>query len=233
MKSSGGTSRSRPFLSCNCASARPSDRATGPRDCRAAELGPGVAGDKSGSLSTHSMCHSESRRHATRFGNSLAGRGRPSRNSSSSPVSKNVPYASAKTPRDVTHASFIDRVVPSVSREPSKPGRSPRIAPPPTTGHARRACILPSTVHAALTKPPNASDRITSPRSDARSLEDAATTNSETVRRPISEARAGSSGSPVEPRAGPAATAEPKAGAVAAVEPKAGTPPELPKAGAG
>mmetsp|Transcript_12982 Transcript_12982/g.52290 ORF Transcript_12982/g.52290 Transcript_12982/m.52290 type:complete len:232 (-) Transcript_12982:1589-2284(-) len=231
MKSSGGTSRSRPFLSCNCASARASDRVTGPRDVqRAAESGPGVIRYESGSPSTHSMCHSESRRHATRFGNSLAGRGRPSRNSSSSPVSRNVPYASAKTPRDVTHASFIDRVVPSVSWEPSKPGRSPRIgiAPPPTTGHARRACILPSTVHAALTKPPNASDRITSPRSDARSLEDAATTNAETVRSPISAARAGSSGS-----VGAVAAAEPKAGAVAAVEPKAGTPPELPKAGAG
>ena len=226
MKSSGGTSRIRPFLSCNCASARASALVTGPRDelCWAAKLEPGVAYDESGSLSTHSMCHSESRRHATRFGNSLAGNGRPSLNSSSSPVSKNVPYASAKTPRDVTHASFIDRVVPRCSREPSKPGRSPAsIAAPPTTGHARRACILPSTVHAALTKPPNASDRITSPRSDARSLEDAATTNAETVRSPISAARAGSSGSP----------AKPKAGAVAAVEPKAGTPPELPKAGAG
>mmetsp|Transcript_4325 Transcript_4325/g.19502 ORF Transcript_4325/g.19502 Transcript_4325/m.19502 type:complete len:302 (-) Transcript_4325:1259-2164(-) len=166
----------------------------------------GAASTASGSLSTHKMCHSESRRHATKFGNSLAGKGRPSLNSSSSPVSKNVPYASAKTPNDSTHASFIDRVEPKLFTPP-----------PPTSGHALRDCNRPSTDQAPGTNPPNANDRITSPRSDARSRADAALTRLATVLKPSSAASAG-----------PNADA-----AVDAADPKAGTPPEEPKAGAG
>jgi hypothetical protein len=128
-------------------------------------------------------------------------------NSSSSPVSRNVPYAEAKTPRAVIQRAFGDGVC---VEEAARALREPNAPPPffvffsPSSfaafGH-RRARQKPEKVrHArAMNGVPNASEDISAPRSADLSLAASAATKEEIARAPASFAAAavaGNSGSP-------------------------------------
>ena len=111
-KSEGSTSPSRPFRSCTCANARANERVVKAEDRgRSSSSVSSSLKRADSSASTQSACQSASRSVTTSAGVSVTGRGLSFfANSSSSPVSRNVPYAEAKTPRAVIQRAFGDGV---------------------------------------------------------------------------------------------------------------------------